>query len=250
LNDKSEQSAAASRIIGGITIAEYDGSPRRYRPRGSNETASNASSNSDVSKASGGGGGGSGSVAKVSAAGRAARPGLRMPGFPQRVLPASEAATASTSSLDASPVSLKKEVRAEAANPVEEEELLKFDDIPAAAAQSVTSSVTSPATHDAKKSDAAEPSRKNVSEDFDLRYEFSETRKVLEEFFQTSSVAKGDDDHADKDFNELEYTLRRRSPIAHEQGTELFQLYIIFVHTSKIVHRAVSGLKNSLNKLG
>jgi hypothetical protein len=43
LPDKTaDQHNSASRIIGGITIAEYDGSPRRYRPRGSNETASNA----------------------------------------------------------------------------------------------------------------------------------------------------------------------------------------------------------------
>ena len=59
--------------------------------------------------------------------------------------------------------------------------------------------------------------RKPLGDDFDLRYEFSETRKVLEEFFQSSNEAMAADD-LEKEFNELEYTLRRRSPLSQEQG--------------------------------
>ena len=237
LSDKiPDQHNPSSRIIGGITIAEYDGSPRRYRPRGSNETASNASSNSDASKASGSGITAASAASipsgmKVSSsAGRSGRPGLRMPGFPQRVLPSTEAAVAASasnvstsaatsSSVGSSPVSSKetKEPKVE----VVEEELLKFDDIP------MMTSVTMPPL-DAKKSSAsstrvdvgvgnAPMHRKPLGDDFDLRYEFSETRKVLEEFFQSSNEAMAADD-LEKDFNELEYTLRRRSPLSQDQG--------------------------------
>ena len=214
MHDKLDQ--ASSRVIGGITIAEYDGSPRRYRPRGSNETASNTSSNSDVSKTSAGGGSTAGSV-KASTANRTARHGLRMPGFPQRVLPPPE----TTSSATSSPVSTKKETLESkvVSHQVEEEELLKFDDVPPTV------------THDVKKSMKSDVdlshqlTRKNVGDDFDLRYEFSETRKVLEEFFQSSNDQSCLDDiegknreDAERDFNELEYTLRRRSPLSHEPG--------------------------------
>ena len=244
LSDKiPDQHNPSSRIIGGITIAEYDGSPRRYRPRGSNETASNASSTSDVSKASGSGIAAAASAASASipsgmkavasSAGRPGRPGLRLPGFPQRVLPQAEAsaavanvattaATATTSSsVNSSPVSLKEtqEPKVE----VVEEELLKFDDIPS------TLTMTTMTPQDAKKSSpmaarvdvgiGAGPvlHRKPLGDDFDLRYEFSETRKVLEEFFQSSNEAMAADD-LEKEFNELEYTLRRRSPLSQEQG--------------------------------
>ena len=70
----SSQSESASRVIGGIHIAEYEGSPRRYRPRGG---ADPKSSRGAAKQRTGGGAG-------------AAR---LLPGFPQRVLPA-EAATA------------------------------------------------------------------------------------------------------------------------------------------------------------
>ena len=222
ISGQEKMDQASTRVIGGITIAEYDGSPRRYRPRGSNETASNASSNSDVSKASAGGGGSSMPVAasnvsnvKASAGNRTGRHGLRMPGFPQRVLPPPE----TSSSVNSSPVSVKKETSEMNVdnNQVEEEELLKFDDVPPA----VPSHDLKKATKNVTKSDV---SRKN--DDFDLRYEFSETRKVLEEFFQSSNEQEAihDEDlarsneEAERDFNELEYTLRRRSPLAHEPG--------------------------------
>lgn len=239
IQDKSnDQPVTSSRMIGGITIAEYDGSPRRYRPRGSNETASNASSTSDVSKASGSGGGANVNVnsgTKISPVARAGRSGLRMPGFPQRVLPPSEpaASVASVASLsvNSSPISTLKEKQIE----VEEEELLKFDDIP----PNVTSGdVKKPTSSKADADVATQVSRKNVADDFDLRYEFSETRKVLEEFFQTSQLSAKTDEELDKDFNDLEYTLRRRSPLPHEQGKGiLFESKGCFISLVELVYK-------------
>ena len=198
---------ASTRVIGGITIAEYDGSPRRYRPRGSNETASNASSNSDISKTSS-----TVAAVKTPSVNRSGRGhGLKMPGFPQRVLPPPE----TTSSVNTSPVAIKKETEINASH-FEEEELLKFDDIP-------------PPVKSVKIiSGKTEYSRKGVSDDFDMRYEFSETRKVLDEFFQSSNdqnclneigeILNKSNEEAERDFNDLEYTLRRRSPLSHEPG--------------------------------
>jgi hypothetical protein len=99
-------------------------------------------------------------------------------------------------------------------NVVEEEELLKFDDIPVSAPLATSQMMMS------KQNDLFSSNPRPKMTDFDLRFEFSETRKVLEEFFPPNSMPEEDllTKAGSKDFNELEYTLRRRSPISHEQG--------------------------------
>lgn len=125
---RSEASSGGSKIIGDITIAEYEGSPRRYRPRASPPQPEKKSQQQ--------------------------RPPLRLPGFPQRVLPA---------------------VPTDTSEAEKTEELLKFEE--------------------------EAPSKK---EDESFRYEFSETRKVLDEFFHEKV-------EEEKNFNDLNYVLRKNN---------------------------------------
>jgi len=148
---------------------------------------------------------------------------MKLPGFPQRVLPNSSDQNSSASS---SPSVLKKEMtQLPEANVVEEEELLRFEDVPPAAdiSHSTAQKIMSP------QEDIFSSNIKSRMTDFDMRYEFSETRKVLEEFFPPSShstLIEMDSTAADKshekDFNELEYTLKRRSPMSGEQGMKRY----------------------------
>lgn len=102
---------------------------------------------------------------------------------------------------------------------VEEEELLKFEDVPAATETNLSATQ--------QPDDIFSSYHKSRMTDFDMRYEFSETRKVLEEFFPPTSKSTfiGMDTIAhskssEKDFNDLEYTLKRRSPMSNEQGNK------------------------------
>ena len=98
-------SGGGSKIIGDITIAEYEGSPRRYKPRKSPPQ-------------------------KPKQQNQNARPPLRLPGFPQRVLPvpvstASAAENVQAEVKDQRPVEVT--VVSSAAG-LHDEELLKFED--------------------------------------------------------------------------------------------------------------------------
>ena len=140
VDGQSQASSGGSKIIGDITIAEYEGSPRRYRPR-----------------AGGPGGpepeGGAPTTKPV----MTKRP-LKLPGFPQRVLPQPE----------------QVEPTAAEPNKIEpmepEEELLKFEDDQASSEPPTSASEVKSDDYDSK-----------------MRYEFSETRKVLDEFFHKES---------------------------------------------------------------
>lgn len=158
---RSEASSGGSKIIGDITIAEYEGSPRRYRPR----AASSQTSDAEVSTSSA-------APTPKQAPAPQKRP-LRLPGFPQRVLPPAE----------------NTDEAKEAAAP-QEEELLKFED------------EQPPVT-------VAAASAASRAEDFEskMRYEFSETRKVLDEFFHKEAVA-GQEENEDEDLN---YVLRKNN---------------------------------------
>ena len=131
---RSEASSQGSKIIGDITIAEYEGSPRRYRPR-----VSPPQSCEPVPKNGGHG---------------PKRP--KLPGFPQRVLPAAAATP------HVIPPAETNEVRPPS------EELLKFED-----------------TDGLNHHDHSSLEVKSGQSDYEskMRYEFSETRKVLDEFF-------------------------------------------------------------------
>jgi len=148
--------------------------------------------------------------------------GMKLPGFPQRILPSASEQPSSSSS---SPGMSKKETtQLQATQVVEEEELLKFEDIPPP-----IGSTPLPPTQMILSShnDILTSNFKPKMTDFDLRFEFSETRKVLEEFFPPnckpclSSMTTEDlfsKSDKGKEFNELEYTLRRRSPAPDEHG--------------------------------
>lgn len=147
--------------------------------------------------------------------------GMKLPGFPQRILPSASEQPSSSSS---SPGMTKKPTtQLQETNVVEEEELLKFDDIPNSAPLAA-SQIMMP-----KQNDFFSSNPRPKMTDFDLRFEFSETRKVLEEFFPPISKTALNSMHEEdplaragsKDFNELEYTLRRRSPVSNEQGKQL-----------------------------
>ena len=77
---RSEASSGGSKIIGDITIAEYEGSPRRYRPRTSPPAQIRESNVAAVATA----------TASNKQQSTKQRPPLRLPGFPQRVLPPTE----------------------------------------------------------------------------------------------------------------------------------------------------------------
>ena len=139
VDGQSQASSGGSKIIGDITIAEYEGSPRRYRPR------------------AGGAGGPDQPEGAPTKPVMTKRP-LKLPGFPQRVLPQPEQVEPTASEPNK-------------AEPVEpEEELLKFEDDQASSEPPTSASEVKSDDYDSK-----------------MRYEFSETRKVLDEFFHKES---------------------------------------------------------------
>ncbi|KAE8749055.1 hypothetical protein FOCC_FOCC004223 [Frankliniella occidentalis] len=132
--NRSAASRKGSRIIGGLPIADYEGSPKRYGPRQGESGGSHGPSHPTL----------------PSAHSLLSSPSLLTPrpGFPQRVLPDCN---------------------------------------------------LSPPTSTASTTNST----------FDYLYEFSETRKVLEEFFKPSSDIPNNEDNSH--FQELEYELRRQS---------------------------------------
>ena len=183
-----------------ITIAEYEGSPRRYRPRGCNETTSNASSEASCpqqmqQQQSDIGGVKFKQQHRALRSSSSASPSLVEQPQQQHTL------------LDMSPVKTAAPLQAAVVQAAAAEELLKFD-------EDETSAVTV-----------------KTASDYDFRYEFSETRKVLDEFFnkaEEESQAVAPAAAAEKQlpsaaveaatnencFSDLNYTLRRCSPTA------------------------------------
>ena len=145
---RSEASSSGSKIIGDITIAEYEGSPRRYRPRVSPPQ----------------------SCEPVPKNGQK-RP--KLPGFPQRVLPASTLPPVENN---------EARQRSNRESPVVSEELLKFEDTEHNNHGGGIMSHSGPGNnhHHEMKSEHHHSASDYESK---MRYEFSETRKVLDEFF-------------------------------------------------------------------
>ena len=287
--------------IGGLTIAEYEGSPRRYRPRMSEvppggEASSNRSPASSSLRSVGRGGGASltpsGGRTSRSRAGRAgpsSSPGgissARPPGFPQRVVtqqppqqqqqqasssshsspsstssdssrkgkppgggggggpspasarpsqgaannsPSSHQSTSEGSELSGQPATSVRQGQPDPRRPHNAEgvasgaeALLKFDEIgtsevlPAAAAELRGQA---PVQH-------AGGTPASAAQGYNYQYEFSETRKVLDEFFKTpkegtenqsadTAAMENEEDvvrKREEDFGDLKYTLRRRT---------------------------------------
>ncbi|KAG8245305.1 Amyloid-beta A4 precursor protein-binding A member 1 [Homalodisca vitripennis] len=143
----SPEGGKVPRVIGSLPIAEYEGSPRRYGPRQSDNPV------------------------LPSAHSLLASPSVYTPrpGFPQRVV-------------------------------AEEGESMQGTDM----ATLDTTVATSPSTNSIVTTTTATTTGHNT---FDYLYEFSETRKVLEEFFKP-----GDNKHASSQpFQDLDYELRRQS---------------------------------------
>ena len=140
---RSEASSSGSKIIGDIQIAEYEGSPRRYRPR-----ASPPQSCEPVPKNG------------------PKRP--KLPGFPQRVLPS---------------LPIEEPPAPEKISPVSEE-LLKFDET------NDNNGLGSLGSGLEIKSEAAVKASTASDYESKMRYEFSETRKVLDEFFHKEAEAE------------------------------------------------------------
>ena len=192
VDGRSEASSGGSKIIGDITIAEYEGSPRRYRPRATPlEAGGGPSPDTAVTVKQ--------SAAVTNNNHHNKRP-LKLPGFPQRVLPATPAA-ATTANMEAATLDLStttmEHVIKEAPifePPHQQEELLKFEDDQqqgpgghsfssvVTSADNKISSIGSIETIMTVPSSVAS----TAAADYDskMRYEFSETRKVLDEFFQ------------------------------------------------------------------
>ena len=245
----SNQSAESSRVIGGIAIAEYEGSPRRIRPRTSDQQPRSSAAHLSKSKS------------KKSGSAHHSVANSRLPGFPQRVLPPSSSSSAvaanaapglntssptasarhlgssASSTASSSNSSFKAKLNAGNSHPVVPEQqqnqkpqeqvqqdpsdvLLKFDEI-----------TKNEELLDQQKQQSAAaapvlPGKTSSGAVYDYQYEFSETRKVLDEFFnktpeeasgsagsksQTGATAKPEADFAD-----LNYTLKRRTPQGEE----------------------------------
>ncbi|XP_014468510.1 PREDICTED: uncharacterized protein LOC106741233 [Dinoponera quadriceps] len=176
-----ERNHKVARVIGELPIAQYSGSPRRYGVRENPQLPSLLSS-----------------------------PSMYMtprPGFPQRVLPTTpnhnekedtsaeivvdktviENTSVEDQSVNPSPPSPKVEE--------EEEDSLKPSTLPA----DNISSLVSPG-----------------GSTFDYLYEFSETRKVLEEFFKCPAPTKEKENNIESfPFQDLDYELRRQGGSAY-----------------------------------
>ena len=197
-----------------VEIAQYEGSPRRYKPRISSEIVSNASSGDDRPHAA-----------------------TNLIDDDQNNLLLHSPLKQSKSKIHTLDPMHRDDINL---NISMVDELLKFDDVLLPQA----SNGDGPGTYSNITSRLPSDGIPASKSDFDFRYEFSETRKVLDEFFsnaenefpahpnRNSSVIKGNDfDHVklptdDKnyglndpqdgrmgnDFNDLNYTLRRFSP--------------------------------------
>ena len=176
---RSEASSGGSKIIGDITIAEYEGSPRRYRPRTSppaqiresNVTTSTATSASAAASAA--------AAVSKQQSNKQQRPPLRLPGFPQRVLPPTEnnneEVNLTSAAASAAPVTAASDLPSSTELELApSEELLKFEDAPTdLRPQMITEATDTTSCTNANSNDYESK----------MRYEFSETRKVLDEFF-------------------------------------------------------------------
>jgi hypothetical protein len=270
-----------NKIIGSITIAEYEGSPRRYRPRMSPE-AGEAGSREDSKQATP-----SPSIPPSSSKMRSrgltpskASGSARPPGFPQRIVPStsSQASPASSSSSSSSRrnvpssspasssssvrTSMKQRTEARAARKARAGEavsdvLLKFDEItdPERRKQDGVEKAPQPqpsacneevhgvkdvqlssweadierlaaeaAASRAPAGTAITRTTTALSNNYNYQYEFSETRKVLDEFFKPAPEAGSalEEDEAvvrqrEEDFGDLNYTLMRRRTEGPEQ---------------------------------
>ena len=196
---QSDNSSNSHRVIGDITIAEYEGSPRRYRPRPSNETTSNASSGESHPEEK--------TVAKL----QQKRVKKHLANHPT-----SSSSSSITSDLKEQPLLMMSPVKTKAEK-AKDEELLRFDEVTSQTQTSSSPAAAVAATSGGHKSD------------FDFRYEFSETRKVLDEFFHkaesefpASAVVPKESAAAaaaSDEFSDLNYTLRRCSPTASSVGS-------------------------------
>ena len=220
VDGRSEASSGGSKIIGDITIAEYEGSPRRYRPRATPIEAGGPSPDAAVA------------VKQPAAAITNNKRPLKLPGFPQRVLPTTptaaaanlEATTSDRTSVEHASLSKEQPI----AEPHHQEELLKFEEDQQGGHSS--SSVTSDNKVSAIGSiETVMTVSSTTTADYDskMRYEFSETRKVLDEFFQkdiaeppelevdlansTSSSDLNNMPSSVTDFSDLNYVLRKNN---------------------------------------
>jgi hypothetical protein len=173
---RSEASSGGSKVIGDLAIAEYEGSPRRYRPRPQAESGSDSSEIAASASASA-----ASKQPPQQQQHQQKRPPLRLPGFPQRVLPAAPSAENTESVLI---IETKKVTSEETLLKFEEQQPLKMQPASTAASEQV---------------------------DFDnkMRYEFSETRKVLDEFFHKDELQVQQQQQQQQDFSELNYVLRK-----------------------------------------
>ncbi|TRY70941.1 hypothetical protein TCAL_05932 [Tigriopus californicus] len=144
----------------------------------------------------------------------------RLPGFPQRVLPATsdtQSTPSSSSSKEESPLSDHK------------------SSIGAAQSSPSSSSTSSSKSNTSKRQRRDTSSNKTSSDLYNYQYEFSETRKVLDEFFPETRIPSSTSNISyqnstlekttppPSEFRDLNYTLRRRtSPEATSTENEPF----------------------------
>ncbi|XP_025986281.1 uncharacterized protein LOC105196047 isoform X7 [Solenopsis invicta] len=176
-----ERNHKVARVIGELPIAQYSGSPRRYGVRENTQLPSLLSS-----------------------------PSMYMtprPGFPQRVLPTTPNHNE------------KEDTSAEIVVDKTVIENISTEDQP------INSSSPSPKVEE-EEEDSLKPSTlpaDNISSlvspggsTFDYLYEFSETRKVLEEFFKCPAPTKEKENNIESfPFQDLDYELRRQGGSAY-----------------------------------
>ncbi|KAL0127459.1 hypothetical protein PUN28_005622 [Cardiocondyla obscurior] len=176
-----ERNHKVARVIGELPIAQYSGSPRRYGVRENTQLPSLLSS-----------------------------PSMYMtprPGFPQRVLPTTPNHNE------------KEDTSAEIVIDKTVIENINTEDQP------INSSSPSPKAEE-EEEDSLKPSTlpaDNISSlvspggsTFDYLYEFSETRKVLEEFFKCPAPTKEKENNIESfPFQDLDYELRRQGGSAY-----------------------------------
>ncbi|XP_043686783.1 uncharacterized protein LOC122638130 isoform X9 [Vespula pensylvanica] len=178
-----ERNHKVARVIGELPIAQYSGSPRRYGVRENPQLPSLLSS-----------------------------PSVYMtprPGFPQRVLP--------TTPNHKEKEDTSAEIIVE--KPVIETTIAHTED------QSINVSPSSPKIEDEEEDSLKPPAlpTDNISSlvspggsTFDYLYEFSETRKVLEEFFKCPPPSKEKENSIESfPFQDLDYELRRQGGSAY-----------------------------------
>ncbi|XP_025163831.1 uncharacterized protein LOC105192582 isoform X6 [Harpegnathos saltator] len=177
-----ERNHKVARVIGELPIAQYSGSPRRYGVRENPQLPSLLSS-----------------------------PSMYMtprPGFPQRILPTTPNHNE------------KEDTSAEIVVDKTVIENASTED------QSVNPSPPSPKVEEEEEEDSLKPSTlpaDNISSlvspggsTFDYLYEFSETRKVLEEFFKCPAPTKEKENNIESfPFQDLDYELRRQGGSAY-----------------------------------